>query len=288
MIAMSPIRKGVSFLGSLCLAPFVLAQAPGAAAATARPEFEVASIKPNASGEPGMRMQMLLGGRLHAENIILRTLILVAYDLRDFQISGGPAWISSDRYDLNAKTEGNPTFEQLRPMLQSLLADRFKLAFHREKKEASIYDLTAAKGGLKIAPSKEGSCTIPDQKNPPPPPSPGEKPPIYCDNLRIGKGRIDAYGILMPRLLNVISDLLGRPIIDKTGFSARFDVHLEFAPDEATVNGPFGQGGGVPSTDSTTPSIFTALQEQLGGKLESGKGPIEVLVIDHVERPSEN
>jgi uncharacterized protein (TIGR03435 family) len=231
-----------------------------------------------------MWMQMLLGGRLNAENITLRVLILVAYDLRGFQISGSPAWINSDRYDLNAKFEGNPTFERLGPMLQSLLADRFKLAFHQKTKEASVYELTAAKGRSQNRAIEGRELHDTRSENPPPPPSPGEKPPIYCDNLRIGKSRIDSYGILMLRLLNVISDLLGHTIIDKTGFSATF----EFAPMKPRSAAFLDkvEGHRLP----TQPHLRSS--PRYGSNSAPDRNPvrvrIEVLVIDHVERLSQN
>ena len=166
-------------------------------------------------------------------------------------------------------------------MLQSLLADRFKLTLHRETKELPVYDLVAAKGGLKLATPKDGNCTIPDPKNP----RPREQFP-FCDNIRTGRGLIEAYGVTMPRFLASLSYVLGRVVFDKTGFRGIFDGRLEFAPDEAVAAANVGQP--APSTDSATPSIFTALQEQLGLKVESAKGPVEVLVIDHAERPAAN
>jgi uncharacterized protein (TIGR03435 family) len=258
---------------------------PGVACAQSS-EFEVASIKPNTSGEGRVMIGVQPGGRFNAENMATRALIRFAYNVKDFQISGGPAWMNSDRYDVTAKGDAAAGFEPMRTMVQSLLADRFKLMLHRETKELPVYDLVAAKGGLKLAAPKEGSCTTPDRNNPPRPPQPGEPPPRYCGNIRMGRGLVEAYGINMERFLTVLSDTLGRTVIDKTGFTGTFDVHLEFAPDEAVVGGPPGQPAS--SADSNAPSIFTALQEQLGLKVDSSKGPVEVLVIDHAEKPSEN
>jgi uncharacterized protein (TIGR03435 family) len=164
-------------------------------------------------------------------------------------------------------------------MLQSLLEDRFQLRLHRETKELPVYALTVAKGGLKLA---EASCTNYDFNNPPPRPSPGQKPPDYCGNLSAGgsgpKQTVNAFGIGMTDFIGLLSDYTERVIIDRTGFTAKFNAHFEFASDRA-----LGQ-----QDDNLGPSLFTAIEEQLGLKLESTKAPVEVLVIDHVERPSEN
>ncbi len=159
---------------------------PGwAQSTTAHPEFEVASIKRNTSGSPNMDVSAPPGNRFNAENVPLRFLIRVAYDVKDFQIAGGPAWINSDRYDITAKSESDATFAQMRPMLQSLLADRFKLALHRELKELPVYDLVAAKSGLKLTASKELTCVTPN--SPQTPRRPGEKPTVFCGVVQMGK-----------------------------------------------------------------------------------------------------
>jgi uncharacterized protein (TIGR03435 family) len=275
----------------LCLLPAAWAQSPGA---PARPEFEVASVKPNTGGSMAVGIMMQPGGRFSATNVPLKFLIGFAYDVKDFQISGGPAWINSDRYDISAKAEDRVPPGQIRQMTQALLADRFKLTLHRESKELAVYELVAAKGGLKIAPSKEGSCATPNPNSPPPPMRPGDPPPRFCGGIRMGRGLIEAYGITMERLLTALSNALGRTVIDKTGLTGSYDVHLEYTPDPgmgAAAFGPGGPGGGpnpAPDTDAAAPSIFTALQEQLGLKVDSAKGPVEVLVIDSVEKPSEN
>jgi uncharacterized protein (TIGR03435 family) len=266
--------------------PVVLPQAPTAPAS--RTEFEVVSIKLNTSARVGGNISMP-GGAVKVDSLSLRYLVMFAYNVKDFQISGSPAWANSDKYDVMAKAAGRPTFEEIRPMLQSLLADRFNLTVHRETKEAPVYDLTAAKGGLKIAPSKDGSCVVPSAENLP---KPGAPRPNYCGNIGVRPNSIEAYAVPMERFVATLSDVLGRRVIDKTGIKQNIDVHLEFAPDEGTANGLLGRTGDIgspaPSTDPPGPSIFTALQEQLGLKLESSKGPVEMLIIDRVERPSEN
>ncbi len=260
------------------------AQAPQAAHA----EFEVASIKPNNSGGNNMGAMAQPGGRFGAQNVSLQFLVSMAYGVKDFQIvADGSSWMNTERFDITAKAPDGTAngFEPLRPMLQSLLADRFKLVLHRETKELPVYELVAARGGLKVTAPKDGSCAIPDPKNP----RPREDFP-FCDNIRKGRGLIDAYGITMPRLLPPLSDVLGRVVVDKTGFTGIFDGRLEFAPDETVADATAGNRAAQPAqaADSAKPSIFTALQEQLGLKVESAKGPVDVLVVDHVERPTAN
>lgn len=245
------------------------------------PKFDVASIKRNAGGGPSNSVEIGLmraiarasrGGRFHVPNASLHLLIQLAYDARDYQIVGEPSWAASDGYAVTAKAEGDVNFEQMRPMLQSLLADRFQFSFHRETRQLPVYELAAAKGGLRIAPAKAGSCVTRDPQGPTLPF--GSK---ICGGERIGIGRIEGFGVTMPKLVELLSDRIGRTVIDRTSFRGAFDFQLDFAPEEAMGSDP-----------GTAPSIFAALQEQLGMRLESAKGPVEVLVIDRVERPAEN
>ncbi len=238
--------------------------------------FEVASIKPNVSGA-GNRLIRPTPGRLRVFNMSLKDLVTFAYQVWDFQVSGGPGWINSDHYDIEAKAEGNPSQDQMKLMLQALLQDRFKLALHHDTKELPIYELTVAKGGLKIQPLKPGGCIPLDPTNPNP--TPGKKPFDFCGAMGMGRGGFDAANASMADMARMFSIPLGRTVVDKTGIAGEFPVHLTFAPDEVA---------GVPAAPDAGPSLFTAVQEQLGLKLESGKGPVEVLVIDRVEKPSEN
>lgn len=278
----------------LCIIAFVCmlpahAQAP-AVSAPPRPEFEVASIKPNDVGGRNVRIGVSPGGRFNAENVWVRLLIRFAYDVKEFRIAGAPDWTASERFDATAKAENNVNPDQMRPMLQALLADRFGLKLHRETKELPVYLLTAAKGGFKLRESKEGTYITPGPDMPPP--APGQKPPRFCGNMMLRRNGFDGFAIGIDRLVATLSDVAGRTVVDKTGLIGKFDVHLEWAVDEATPGMvapglPPGTGKPPDGTDSG-PSIFTALQEQPGLKLKSSKSPIEVLVIDHVERPSEN
>jgi bla regulator protein BlaR1 len=257
-----------------------------------RPQFEVASVKLDTSGTNNQLFGSHSPGTFNADNYPLLGLIAGAYDLKPFQIAGAPAWIESSRYDIVAKPSVDPPKrpltresmqkdqEEMKLMLQSLLEDRFQLRLHRETKELPVYALTIAKGGLKL---QAGNCTNYDPNNPPPRPAPGQKPPDYCGNISAG-GRgptqtLNAFGITVTAFLGVLSDYTDRVAIDKTGFTGTFSAHLVFAAPGASAAG---------DSDGSVPSLFTAIEEQLGLKVESTKGPVKILVIDHVERPSEN
>ena len=254
-----------------------------------RPAFEVASVKRNFSGSDRAYLQAT-PGRLVITNVALKRLILSAYDVQDYQISGDPSWTASEQYDIQATAEGKASVQEMEgPMLKALLEERFKLVLHRETRQLPIYELTIAKSGAKLQGVKEGGCTPYSADSPPPStPAPGEVGPHYCGFSRPGvnglNGTLEGTGVSITQLATVLSRQyspsgLRRPIIDRTGLTGTFDFHLEWTPDQATV---------PQSDDATGPSIFTAVQEQLGLKLEPAKGPVEVLVIDHVERPSEN
>ena len=243
----------------------IWAQSPAA-----RSEFEVASVKRNVTGDLG-RYFKPAAGRVTVSNMTVKDLLTIAYEVRDFQVSGGPSWIDSEHYDIEAKTNGNSARKQMADMLQALLEDRFKLKAHRDTKEMPIYVLTVAKNGLKIQPANEGSCIT---RNPGTQLAPGQKQSDFCGYVGIRGGNLETTKQSMPDLAKTLSAVLGRTVVDKTGLREAFDIHLEFASENAP--------------DSTNPSIFTAVREQLGLRLESAKGPVDVLVIDQVDRPSEN
>ena len=238
-----------------------------------KPGFEVASVKRDNSGT---RASNCCGGpgRLVGTNVTLGMLINVAYKVQDFQVVGAPGWVNSDRYDIEAKASdaaaqrGTGIIQGA--MLQSLLEDRFKLVVRRETKELPIYELTVAKSGSKL---KAGGCTARDPNAPP-----SRQRPSDCGFSVMDNNMIKATQIDMERFIPMLTFCVKRTVVDKTGFHGTFDADLKWNPDEATA---------TPATD-TAPSIFTALQEQLGLKLESSKGPVEVLVIDSVSKPSEN
>jgi bla regulator protein blaR1 len=249
--------------------------------------FEVASIKPTAADFRGTMFQLQPGGGLKVMGANLKTLLAYIYDVREFQISGGPGWINSDRYDIVAKSEraagsenapADPlkqtddqrkTFlEQTRQRMQALLADRFHLVVHRETKEAPVYALVVSKNGSKLQPAKDGGP----------------------DRMRMGRAEINGEAVEMQMLVMPLANILGRPVINKTGLAGKFDFKLEWTPDPNQAFGNFGPPppDAPPPGDPSGPSIFTAVQEQLGLRLESEKGPVEMVVIDRVEKPSEN
>jgi bla regulator protein BlaR1 len=272
-------------------------------------KFEVASIR--ACRDVPADRRLALGaspGRFTAECGSVEALIQLAYirfangRLNEaapipISVSGGPAWISSEHYTINAKAADNASPETIQgPMLQALLEDRFKLKTHRETKEVPVYQLTAAaKGGPKLQPAQEGNCIAQALRARRARGGDDASVPAvtYCgDVFRKGANMVaDFHEVNLGDFSRVFGRFVDRPIIDKTGISGRFDIHLEFMPDQATPRlGPGGDPNGPPAaTDADVgPSIFTAIQEQVGLKLEPAKGPGEFLVIDSVERPSEN
>lgn len=244
---------------------------PKPMAADANPVFEVATIKPSKPDTPG-RAFRVNGRRFTTFNTTLNNLISFAYGLHDRQITGGPAWMESDKYDLEAKPdgEGQPSQAQWRTMLEKLLADRFKLAFHRDKKELAVYAIVVAKTGSKLTKS-DGD--------------PNGLPSLFFRGL----GILPARNATMTDFAGVMQTaVLDRPVVDQTGLSGRFDFMLTWTPDEFQFG---GLGVKVPppaDNAATAPDLYTAVQQQLGLKIESTKAPVDVLVIDHVEKPADN
>ena len=277
--------------GIISRAAVLLATVGILSAQDTRPQFEVASIKPSAAG-PGSMFGSRGPGMFNTENTPFKMLMSQAYGVKGFQISGGPSWINSDGYTITAKASGEGTpkerFEKMMLMLQVLLEDRFQLRFHRETKEMPIYALTVAKSG-KLAPA---NCVQYDEKNRPAPPAAGQPPIRFCGNIRGGRSgpnsTLDAMGISMADFIRWLSNVTGRTIVDKTGFAGTFDAKMEYMPEMAQGAPPTGDGAPPPPVENAAPSLFTALQERLGLKLESERGPVEILVIDRVERPTEN
>jgi uncharacterized protein (TIGR03435 family) len=248
--------------------------------AAPRPTFEAVSIKPNTSGDFNAGINSF-PRRFEAKNVWLRYLIQFAWNIKDFQLSGGPAWAASDRYNVEATADGVATEKQQRLMVQALLEDRFQLKLHREAHESRAYVLVAAKGGIKLQASKAGTCE--ERKS-------DTSGPKVCGNYTMSQQRVDGTAITMQAFATALAQTLQQPVTDQTGFAGTFDVHVEWAPDQSTPGilapdlGPPDDGGADPNGKS----IFTVLQEQLGLKLESSKAPVEFLVIDRLERPSEN
>jgi uncharacterized protein (TIGR03435 family) len=246
------------------------------------PAFEVASIKLNKSGS-GSSHSDFDHGRFTATNVRVKSLLeYEAYGITGAQIVGGPDWLNSEAFDISAKvddatTERMKTFDREqrsqfdRQLFQQLLADRFKLAVHWETKELPVYALAVAKGGPKLTKSKDADGST---------------------SVSSGNGRMaqmTAKGVTMARLAQTLTQSssreLGRIVIDKTGMEGAYDLALQWMPDDRSAA---MTNASNENSAAAGPSIFTALQEQLGLKLESTKGPVESLVIDHIEQPSEN
>ncbi len=277
----------------------IFSQRPGGT----KPSFEVASIKPNTSAEMGMSVMNQPGGRFVANGITLRLLMSFAYRVRDYQIIGGPDWIASNRWNIEARAEEGTVPPRIGPidpnvpdpialMVQSLLEDRFQLKFRRETRELPAYELTVAKGGAKVKLSEDQGPFVPPKPGDPPPPPFRPGGPMQRGSIRMGMGNLETNAIDFATFVQTLSQQLGRTVIDKTGLKGLYDIKLQWTPEMGQGIGPVGAlPPGVnppPPPDPSGPSIFTAIQEQLGLKLESTKGPVEVLVIDSVQKPAED
>jgi uncharacterized protein (TIGR03435 family) len=260
---------------------------------TARPQFEVASVKP--SFNRSVQNVRPLPGRLTAD-ATLQILIQYAYGAQPFQVAGGPGWMQSERYQIDAKADGNANRARMFLMLQSLLEDRFQLRTHRETRDLPVYALVAAKGGFRLPPPKEAGCVDPTADASPEwagagrMAAPGEVEPgtVLCGSagvsLNTAGARIRGGKVAMPELVRMLSRVLGRSVIDRTGFTGLFDLQLDFVTDETTPAMP----PPPPDSGMSDLSIPQVLRQQLGLQLESTKGPVEVIVVDHAERPSGN
>ena len=266
--------------------------------------FEVATVKLNKSGDNRIGIGFAPGGRFRATNVPLRELIAAAYGesqpLAAFQITGGPKWIETDRFDVVGKAPGDPQPGPNGPppvmfaMMRNLLADRFKLTAHRETKEFPIYALVPARADGKLGPQLRPASTdcaalmaATRARGGPPPQAPGERMPC---GMRLFPGNLSGGGTSMAQLANVLARFVNRTVVDRTGLTGNYDVDLQWTPDQM----PQGRGDlppgapQLPPVDPNGPSIFTAVQEQLGLKLDAARGPVQVLVIDRVERPTED
>jgi uncharacterized protein (TIGR03435 family) len=236
--------------------------------------FALASITRHASQDAGLLFQTLPGGRVTIRNYPLREIIRSVYQLQAYQLIGGPDWLTAERYDISATADGDPAPPQMLVMLRALLADRFGLAVHRETRELPVYALVRARANGTLGPklktaavdcaarsadARAGTATSMAAADP------------AC-GVTVGPGAISAGGSPLGTLARGLSPFVGRPIVDRTGLSGRFDFELSFTPD--------------PHAAPPMPNVFTALDEQLGLTLESDRTPIDVLVIDDVTRPT--
>ncbi len=265
------MKQSVSLLAILAAAICASAQNAGT-----RPAFDVTSVKPRTGTDQYLAFRGDPGG-VHLEGPLI-FLIRFGYGVQDYQLEGGPGWIQSDNYVVEGKAATTPSQQRMESMLQALLEDRFALKMHHETREGSIYSLVVVRKGSKMKPWVEGSCTNP---------APGQplEPGTNACGYRPGRGTLDSHGVSVAVLADFLSSIMGRPVLDKTGLTGRFDFHLEYKVDQATAG--FQAAANLPDDDNRA-TIFTALQEQLGLQLKSDTGPREYLVIDHAEKPSEN
>jgi len=282
------------------------ATSPPAAAPEPPPTFEVASVKKSGPPGAGAFNFNMRGGRFVVSQQQLSSLITMAYGLQRYQLVGGPSWVTSDRFDINAKAEdgpvvptspGTPSRQQL--MLRALLKERFALVAHNETRELPLSYLVVARDdkklGERLRPATVDCAALMAARaararaggpppEPPAPPKPGEVPPC---GMMGGMGRIAAGSMTMASLASLLASMLNRPVLDRTGLTGNFEMQMDYTPDQMPQLPPgatLPPGFAMPSPDG--PSLLTALQEQLGLKLESTRGPVEVLVIDSVSQPT--
>ena len=290
--------------------------------------FDVATVKPAAPPTPNGRGMIRIGpptggpgtkdpGRIHYPFTTLKTLLQNAYDVKDFQISG-PEWLATERFDIQATMPPDTTKEQFKAMLQNLLAERFKMTVHRETKELPMYSLIVAKSGPKLKESlKEVAAPREDDEPKPPPPLPGpgqlkfdaEGFPILprpagggrggiFQMMMPGRARLIAQGQTIQDLAERLSSVLTKPVTDATGLKAKYDFTLTYSPEGLSSGGTFllgppppGGGRGPENMPDVEPpqNLFSAIQAQLGLKLDPKKGPVELIVVDKAEKtPTEN
>lgn len=239
-------------------------ESPKSMATDADPSYEVATVKlsnPDA-GNAGFHLR---GRRLFIENKTLREIFIFAYGIHPKQVVGEPSWFSSDHYDIDGvlDTEGQPSLKQMQHIVQKLLADRFALQFHRETRELLVYALTVAPGGAKIVRSKGDPNALGDEE----------------DGTNAGQATMTITNMTVADFTLILQFIVDRPVVDQTGLTGKWDFKWTWTSDESRL---------PPDITNAAPGVFTAIQEQLGLRLEAKKAPAEVLVVDHVERPSSN
>src|SRR5689334_14008287 len=239
---------------SLCLA-FALACTP---LPSQPPGWEVVSVKPNHSNSPESNLDSAPGGRTTATNITIRELIRLAYTVKDYQIEHAPGWVDTDRFDINGKNSSgkNTSLDDEKALIRFLLTDRFHLAVRRETRQRPVYLLVVGKDGPKLTPHNDGTGS----------------------GTRKTCGQLKGTRLTMDTIATVLSRQLDRDVLNQTNLPGKYDFQLEWTPD----SGPCSDDAPV------RPAFFTAIQQQLGLKLEASKGPAEYLIVEHIEHPTEN
>jgi uncharacterized protein (TIGR03435 family) len=236
------------------------------------PRYEAASIKPNTDNDFRLAFRIEPSGPLAATGITLKRLMMTAYNVQGFRIVGGPDWVVSKRWDVQAKPDRAAPPNQIRPMLRALLEDRFQLRSHSEERRLPVYELSVDRKGLKVQRPKDSEAKA---------------------DVRVGAGLIQLTKATAATFASQLSYALGRPVIDKTGLLGEFDFALEWTPEPGEDGGPTTAGLPPRASDPIAsaqngPSIFTAIPEQLGLRLKSARGAVEVRVIDGVRMPTAN
>lgn len=236
------------------------------------PAYEVASIKPNSGTDLRNVFRIEHGGALYASGITLKRLMMTAYNVQGFRLIGGPGWVDSDRWDVQAKPGRAVSDQQVRPMLRALLEDRFGLHVHSETRNMPVYELVVDRNGSKVPRVKDIDA----------------KPEV-----RVGAGLIELSNNSSATFASQLSYALAQPVIDRTGLSGNFDFAIRWTPEAREDGGPTTAGlppgtPAPPASSTDGPSIFTAIREQLGLRLQSSRGSVEVVVIDDVRMPAAN
>jgi uncharacterized protein (TIGR03435 family) len=247
---------------------FAIASLLVAGIASAQPQFDVASIKPNlvAGKFTGIDDSR---GYWKAQNVTVKFLIMYAYQLLPDQIAGAAPWVDAERFDIEARYEEDPNAsnanaERNRARLQALLATRFQFQMHRQTREWQTYVLVASKKGAKLKPTERAKGT----------------------SMHSNNGHLEAAGASMNDLARGLGSRLGRPVVNETGLEGRFDFTLDYEPEiQLSLDKDKPE---APGSEPGRPSLFTALQDQLGLKLQSKKAPVEMLIVDRIAKPSEN
>jgi uncharacterized protein (TIGR03435 family) len=279
-------------------------------------QFDAASVKAFDANGSGPSRMMLQPGRLEANGVPLRLLLRQALRVQDYQIVGAPDWIATERYSIVAKAPEGAPANATPVMLGNLLKERFRLVTHSESRELPIFNLILARQDGRLGPnlkaaSPECQAEVQARRGGPPaggrgapggpggaggpgrgaaPPPPDFSQPALCGTMRIGPGLGNGGGQPMAQIVQLLAQFTGRPVYDKTGLTGLYDFELKWAPDSSGAGaaplGPAPPGAPPVPVDPDAPNIYTAVQEQLGLKLESARGPVDVVVVDHIERPS--
>jgi len=241
--------------------------------------FDAASLKLNDSGRTGFKLGPPAHGALDGTNATVKMLIAFANRTQESKVVGGPSWVNSDRYDMAAKGPETATNPEVWEMLQTLLSQRFKLVVHRDTRELPVYALVVGKKGIKLTPAEEGACAAAIKASQP------------CGSAGIVQNGVIATNVSMTNIAALLARQLDRPVVDKTGLKGKYDCQLYWVPDgykepDAAAMDANPREPRRILTDG--PSIFAAVQEIAGLKLEAEKGPVEVVVIDKIEKPSAN